>query len=91
VFKLPFEKRGSCLWEHHAEVIQSLNVDYFKPWFPVKKDGRVVDDFGDMTYRETVLRLVCLIYITTPTVDPIYLCTTSRETGCAVSKSISPA
>ncbi len=61
VFKLPREKRGSWLQEHRAEVIQRLNADYFKPWFPAKKDGRVVEDLGDLTYEETVLRLVRLI------------------------------
>ena len=60
MFKLPHKKHGAWLQEHHAEVIQRLNVDYFKPWFLAKKDGRV-EDFGDMTY-ETVLRLVRLMY-----------------------------
>jgi fatty acid synthase subunit alpha len=39
VFKLAREKRGYWLQEHRAEVIQRLNADYFKPWFPAKKDG----------------------------------------------------
>jgi enoyl reductase-like protein len=64
VFKLPREKRGAWLQEHRAEVIQRFNADYFKPWFPAKKDGRVVEDLGDMTYEETVLRLVRLVYVT---------------------------
>jgi fatty acid synthase subunit alpha len=38
-----------------VKVIQRLNADYFKPWFPAKK---FVDDLGDMTYEETALRLV---------------------------------
>ncbi|KAI0282264.1 hypothetical protein BGY98DRAFT_1174608 [Russula aff. rugulosa BPL654] len=53
VFKLPREKRAAWLQEHRAE-----------PWFPAKKDGRVVEDLGDMTYEETVLRLVRSIYVT---------------------------
>jgi fatty acid synthase subunit alpha, fungi type len=64
VFKLPYEKRGAWLQEHRAEVIQRLKADYFKPWFPMKKDGRVVEGLGDMTYEETVLRLVRLMYVT---------------------------
>jgi enoyl reductase-like protein len=64
VFKLPREKRGAWLWEHRAEVIQRLNVDYFEPWFPAKKDGRVVQDLGDMTYEEIVLHLVRLMFVT---------------------------
>jgi enoyl reductase-like protein len=63
VFKLPREKRGAWLQEHRADVIMRLNADYFKPWFPAKKDGRVVEDLGDMTYEETVLRLVRLMYV----------------------------
>ncbi|KAF8271214.1 fatty acid synthase [Lactarius quietus] len=63
VFKLPREKRGTWLQERRAEVIKRLNADYFKPWFPAKKDGRVVEDLGDMTYEETVLRLVRLMYV----------------------------
>lgn len=42
---------------------QKLNADFAKPWFGWKKDGSVVDDLGDMTYEETVLRLVRLMYV----------------------------
>jgi enoyl reductase-like protein len=38
--------------------------DDFEPWFPAKKDGRLVEDLGDMTYEETVLRLVRSMYVT---------------------------
>jgi fatty acid synthase subunit alpha len=62
-FKLACEKRGSWLQEHRAEVIQRLYADYFKPWFLAKEDGRVVDNLGVMTYEETVLRLVHLMYV----------------------------
>ncbi|KAI0264369.1 fatty acid synthase [Gloeopeniophorella convolvens] len=63
VFKLPREKRSAWLQERRADVIKRLNADYFKPWFPAKKDGRAVEDLGDMTYEETVLRLVRLMYV----------------------------
>jgi fatty acid synthase subunit alpha, fungi type len=63
VFKLPREKRGAWLQERHATVIQWLNADYFNSWFPAKKDSRVVEDLGDMTYEEVVLRLVQLMYV----------------------------
>lgn len=43
--------------------IQRLNADYFEPWFPAKKDGRVMDDLGDVTYEETAFRLVRLMYV----------------------------
>lgn len=63
VFKLPKEKREAWLKERRAEVIGKLNKDFAKPWFGWKKDGSVVDDLGDMTYEETVLRLVRLMYV----------------------------
>jgi hypothetical protein len=47
MFKLPREKHGA--W---------LNANHFKPWFPAKNDGRVVEDLGDMTHEEAMLRLV---------------------------------
>jgi enoyl reductase-like protein len=50
VFKLRREKRGSWLQEHRAEVIQRLDAGYFNPLFPMKKDGQVVEDLGDMTH-----------------------------------------
>ena len=89
VFNLPREKRGGWLQEHRAEIIQRLNADYFKPWFQVKKDGRVVEDLGDMTYEETVLRLVRLIYVTH---EERWLNLSLRNLEgdcCAVSKSVS--
>ena len=54
-FKLLREKRGAWLQEHRAEVIQRPNADYFKPWFPTKEDGHIIEDLGDMTYEETML------------------------------------
>ncbi|KAL5526485.1 FAS2 [Sanghuangporus sanghuang] len=63
VFKLPKEKRVEWLAQHRAEVIEKLNRDFAKPWFGWKKDGRVVADLGDMTYEETVLRMVHLMYV----------------------------
>ncbi|KAA1467738.1 fatty acid synthase [Dentipellis sp. KUC8613] len=63
VFKLPREKREAWLKERRADVIKKLNRDFSKPWFGWKKDGSVVEDIGDMTYEETVLRLVRLMYV----------------------------
>jgi len=63
IFKLPREKREAWLKEHRAEVIKKLNSDFAKPWFGWKKDGSVAEDIGDMTYEETVLRLVRLMYV----------------------------
>ena len=44
--------------EHKQEVIEKLNCDFSKPWFGRKKDGKVAEDLGDMTYEEVVLRMV---------------------------------
>ena len=63
VFKLPKEKRLEWLAQHRAEVIEKLNRDCAKPWFGWKKDGSVVEDIGFMTYEETVLRMVRLMYV----------------------------
>jgi fatty acid synthase subunit alpha, fungi type len=63
VSKLPHEKRGAWPQERRAEVIKRLNADYFKPWFPVKKEGRVVEDLSDMTYEEVVHRLIRFMYV----------------------------
>ena len=63
VFKLPKEKRAEWLTAHRAEVIERLNRDFAKPWFGWKKGDVVVNDLGDMTYEETVLRMVRLMFV----------------------------
>ena len=63
VFKLPKEKRELWLAERKEEIIGKLNKDFAKPWFGWKKDGSVATDLGDMTYEETVLRMVRLMFV----------------------------
>lgn len=63
VFSLPKEKRAAWLAERHDEIIEKLNKDFAKPWFGEKKDGSVAKELGDMTYEETVLRLVRLMFV----------------------------
>jgi fatty acid synthase subunit alpha, fungi type len=63
VFKMPKEKRALWLAERKDEIIGKLNRDFAKPWFGWKKDGSVVSDLGDMTYEETVLRMVRLMFV----------------------------
>ncbi|EKM78079.1 hypothetical protein AGABI1DRAFT_61049 [Agaricus bisporus var. burnettii JB137-S8] len=63
VFSLPKEKRAAWLSERRDEIIEKLNKDFAKPWFGEKKDGSVAKELGDMTYEETVLRLVRLMYV----------------------------
>lgn len=62
VFKLPKEKQEAWLLEHHGEVIEKLNRDFSKPWFGWKKDGSVAE-LRDMTYKESLLRMVRLMYV----------------------------
>lgn len=63
IFKLPKEKRHAWLMERRAEIIEKLNNDFGKPWFGWKKDGSIALYLNDMTYEETVLRLVRLMYV----------------------------
>jgi fatty acid synthase subunit beta len=63
VFKLPKEKRVVWLKERRDDVIAKLNADFAKPWFGWKKDGSVAKELGDMTYEETVLRMVRLMHV----------------------------
>ena len=63
VFKLPKEKRELWLAERKEEIIGKLNKDFAKPWFGWKKDGSVAIDLSDMTYEETVLRMVRLMFV----------------------------
>ncbi|KAF9648674.1 fatty acid synthase [Thelephora ganbajun] len=63
VFAVPKEKRAAWLAERRAEIIDKLNRNFQKPWFGWKKDGTAVEDLSDMTYEETVLRMVRLMYV----------------------------
>ena len=56
---LPCEKRGGWLQEHHAEVIQRLNVDYFKaaPTWSYNNNKDVSPACNlNLTWRLTTLR-----------------------------------
>ncbi|KNE99823.1 hypothetical protein PSTG_06912 [Puccinia striiformis f. sp. tritici PST-78] len=61
VFAFPREKRVAWLKTHKDYVIKRLNADFQKPWF-AEKNGQPAD-LGDMTYEETVNRLVRLMYV----------------------------
>ncbi|KAJ7067175.1 fatty acid synthase [Mycena amicta] len=63
VFKMPKDKRAAWLLERRDEIIGKLNRDFSKPWFGWKKDGSVAKELGDMTYEETVLRMVRLMFV----------------------------
>ncbi|PPQ98107.1 hypothetical protein CVT26_003277 [Gymnopilus dilepis] len=63
VSKLPKEKRALWLTERKEEIIGKLNRDFAKAWFGWKKDGSVALDLADMTYEETVLRMIRLMFV----------------------------
>jgi fatty acid synthase subunit alpha len=62
-FKLARDKCQAWLSPSADSVIEKLNCDFAKPWFAQKKDGTVVKDLGNLTYEETALRLVRLMYV----------------------------
>ena len=57
------EKQELWLAERKEEIIGKLNKDFAKPWFGWKKDGSVAIDLSDITYDETVLRMVRLMFV----------------------------
>ncbi|GJN90263.1 hypothetical protein Rhopal_003264-T1 [Rhodotorula paludigena] len=62
VFSLPKEKQVAWLADNKKYVIDRLNADFQKPWFPAKADGTACD-LADMTYAEVNARLVRLMYV----------------------------
>lgn len=62
-FSLPKEKRLAWLAQNKDWVIEHLNADFQKPWFPAYLDGQPAQGVEDMTYEETVLRALRLLYI----------------------------
>ncbi|GAA5825048.1 hypothetical protein JCM11251_006076 [Rhodosporidiobolus azoricus] len=62
VFSLTKEKQVAWLADNKKYVIDRLNADFQKPWFPAKADGTACD-LADMTYAEVNARLVRLMYV----------------------------
>ncbi|BGP17655.1 hypothetical protein JCM10213_004639 [Rhodosporidiobolus nylandii] len=62
VFSLSKEKQVAWLADNKQYVIDRLNADFQKPWFPAKADGKSCD-LADMTYAEVNARLVRLMYV----------------------------
>ncbi|BGP33367.1 fatty acid synthase alpha subunit Lsd1 [Rhodotorula toruloides] len=62
VFSLSKEKQLAWLADNKKYVIDRLNADFQKPWFPAKADGSPCD-LADMTYAEVNARLVRLMYV----------------------------
>ncbi|KAK0531483.1 fatty acid synthase alpha subunit Lsd1 [Tilletia horrida] len=63
LFSLNKEKRLTWLAEHRDWLIQRLNADFQKPWFPAHLDGSVANDVAELTYEEVTRRMVRLLYV----------------------------
>lgn len=63
LFTLPKDKRPAVIANKRNYIIDRLNSDHQKVWFPKKLDGKVHIDIADMTYEEVLVRLVELCYI----------------------------
>lgn len=62
-FSLPKEKRLAWQAANKDWIIEHLNADFQKPWFPAYLDGTPAQGVEDMTYEETIRRLLRLLYI----------------------------
>ena len=62
VFHLTGPKRLAALKANKEYVIQKLNSDSAKVWFPKVSSGETVE-LEDMTYQEVLIRLVELMYV----------------------------
>jgi fatty acid synthase subunit beta, fungi type len=74
IFSLPREKRLPELKKMRDYVVKKLNDDFQKVWFGQNKDGKAVD-LEEMTYAETVRRMVELLYVKHESrwIDPTYV------------------
>ncbi|KAJ2358849.1 fatty acid synthase alpha subunit Lsd1 [Coemansia sp. RSA 2618] len=62
VFSQPQDKQLALLKARKAEIIARLNADYMRPWFGQKADSGIPVDLEQLTYAETVSRLVALMH-----------------------------
>lgn len=62
IFSFKGEKRLAALESHKEYIIQKLNADYSKVWFPKTASGESVD-LEEMTYHTVVLRMIELMYV----------------------------
>ncbi|PWN49501.1 hypothetical protein IE53DRAFT_363101 [Violaceomyces palustris] len=63
IFSLPKEKRNKYLVEKRSYIIDRLNKDFQKPWFPAKVDGTALNSVADMTYEEVTRRMLRLLFV----------------------------
>ncbi len=62
IFSLQGEKRLAALETNKEYIIQKLNADYSKVWFPTNASGEPID-LEEMTYHQVVTRTIELMYI----------------------------
>eukprot|EP00661_Eupelagonemidae_sp_cell13_P005999 gene5999-2916_t len=62
VFSLPKEKQRQVLKSKRDYIVQRLNADWQKPYFPCKLSGEPCE-VADMTYEEVTRRLITLMYV----------------------------
>ncbi|KAI8872143.1 fatty acid synthase [Ramicandelaber brevisporus] len=62
IFNLPRDKRLNAILAKKDYIIKKLNADFQKPWFGRKSDGTSCD-LQDMTYAETLIRMVELLFV----------------------------
>jgi len=74
IFSLPREKRVPELKKMRDYIVKKLNDDSQKVWFGRNKAGKAVD-LEEMTYAETVRRMVELLYVKHESrwIDPTYI------------------
>ncbi len=63
LFSLPREKQRVWLSEKKSWLIERLNKDFQKPWFPAKLDGSALMNVADMTYEEVTRRMLQLLFV----------------------------
>lgn len=63
LFTLNKEKRLAWMAAKKDYLIERLNKDFQKPWFPCRKDGTAAQDVAEMTYEEVSLRLLRLLFV----------------------------
>ena len=62
IFSLPRDKQYAAILEKKHHIIERLNQDCQKVFFPAKADGTAVDSVEYMTYEEVTRRLVALLF-----------------------------
>ena len=62
IFSLPKEKQLPAILDKKKHIIERLNADCQKVYFPAKLDGTAVESVEEMTYEEVARRLVALLF-----------------------------